>query len=269
MINWVKQRPIISFFFLTFILSWAIGFPAVVFPKWPGILTFLMSFMPAIAAIIIVWVTAGSQQTTFLISSLKKWHVPWYWYAFALFLPAFTMFITIIVFNKTGILFIDNSFPFAHLNLSQLFFLFGIFLYQLVIVWGEELGWRGFALPAMQGKIHPLSASILLGLIWGLWHLPYFFMEGSAQENIPFWFFVLSAAGYSIIYSLIYNGTNESTWMASVFHAANNTTVSFTMMFVPQIIDYPFLTLVILFAFDLLFILLFGPTLRFNLNRKI
>jgi membrane protease YdiL (CAAX protease family) len=216
---------------------------------------------------IIAYFSGGTQRLTALLHSLKKWRIPWFWYGFVIFFPSITMMITILIFNKTNKLFLDASFPLFHLNFSQILFLISILLYQLVIVWGEELGWRGYALPELQKKFSPIGASILLGLFWGVWHLPYFFMEGSAQENIPLWFFIISTIGYAIIYTFIFNGTNESAWMASLFHAANNTTVSFTMMFVPQIIGEPVITLLILLGFDLLIILLFGTDL-YHLQRR-
>ena len=262
----IKNHPLPAFFILTFFLSWLSGFPAAFLPNWPDILTFFMSMMPAVAAMIIVLLTGGKQHLLTLLSSLKKIRVPWYWYGFVLLFPATTMITTIFIFSQTNKLSLDASFPLFHLNFSHFFFLIGILVYQLVIVWGEELGWRGYALPELQKKMHPIYASILLGLIWGIWHLPYFFMKGSAQENIPLWFFILSTIGYSLIYTLIFNGTKESTWMVSLFHAANNTTVSFTMMFVPQIIGQPVITLAILFVFDMLIIVLFGPKLLFKMH---
>ena len=259
--DFLRKHPLAAFFILTFILSWLAGFPAAFFPKWPGVLTLLMTYMPAFSALWIAYLSKGTQSVTELLHSLIKWRTPWYWYGFVLLFPALSMLVTIIIFNITGKLVVNTDFPLFHLTFSQILFLIGILFYQLVIVWGEELGWRGFAMAELQKFLHPIHASILLGLIWGFWHLPYFFMEGSAQENIPFWFFILSSIGYSVIYTLILNGTEESTWMVSLFHAANNTTVSFTMMFVPQIIGEPIITLAILSGFDVILILFFGPKL--------
>ena len=88
--------------------------------------------------------------------------------------------------------------------------LFIIFIYQSIIVWGEEVGWRGFALPSLQIQFHPILASIILGVLWGLWHLPLFWIKGSAQQSMSVQFFVLATVGYSILYTWIYNGTNGS-----------------------------------------------------------
>jgi uncharacterized protein len=55
---------------------------------------------------------------------------------------------------------------------------------------GEEFGWRGYALPAMQEYMSWRSASLLLGTIWGIWHLPLLFLTGSSQSNIQFMAFL-------------------------------------------------------------------------------
>ena len=264
MIQLIKQKPLLSFFLLTFLISWAVSFPVVFIPAWPEILLFSMSFVPAIAAIIIVSITGKKPAVLTLLQSLKQWRVAWYWYLIVFFGPAVTMLVTIFVFQTIGMLPNGASFPLSNLSWNHLFFLVGILFYQIVIVWGEELGWRGYALPALQKKIHPILAAVVLGVIWGIWHLPYFFIPGSQHENMSLIFFIVSTVGYSLIYTWIFNGSKGSTLIMSLFHAANNTTVSFTMMFVPQILDEPVITLCILGLFDLLIIAISGTKLLYK-----
>ncbi|MBI9049428.1 MAG: CPBP family intramembrane metalloprotease [Anaerolineaceae bacterium] len=260
----VIRYPLFSFFVLTFFLSWLAGFPAVIFHDWPGIIAFMMSFAPALAAVIILSISEKKSGVLALIESLRIWRVRWYWYVIILAGPAFTMLVTVLVFWGMGKLSVDESFPLFHLSGSHILVLVVVFLYQLVVVWGEELGWRGFALPRLQQRFHPIIAAVLLGLIWGIWHLPYFFMTDSVHANMSLTFFILSTVGYSIIYAWIYNGSKGSLLMMSLFHAANNTTVSFTMMFVPQIVDEPKITLMILMMFNGLIILFAGPKLLYK-----
>ena len=91
----------------------------------------------------------------------------------------------------------------------------------------EEFGWRGFALPKLQARIGALYAGLLIGVIWGLWHLPFFiFPEGaSVIGNIPFVWYLPLVTAWSVLFTWIYNNTNGSVLMMILFHAAINTTL--------------------------------------------
>ena len=62
-----------------------------------------------------------------------------------------------------------------------------VFAYVLVLggPLGEEIGWRGYALDRLQPRFTPMLASVLLGVAWGVWHLPLFFSDGAVQQQIP------------------------------------------------------------------------------------
>ena len=96
------------------------------------------------------------------------------------------------------------------------------FAYMILLVWGEEIGWRGYALPRLQAKMHPLAASAVLGLIWGVWHLPNFWIPGSSQEFIPIPVYLLYIFGHTFLYSWIYNGSRGSLLLVCLHHAATN-----------------------------------------------
>ncbi len=88
----------------------------------------------------------------------------------------------------------------------------------------EELGWRGYALDALQSRYNAFWSSIILGIIWALWHIPLFFMPGTFQHDKlgfatwDFWNFVLGTVIISILFTWIYNNTNRSTLSAILFH---------------------------------------------------
>jgi membrane protease YdiL (CAAX protease family) len=91
----------------------------------------------------------------------------------------------------------------------------------------EELGWRGYGLDALRTRMNLLQASIVLGLIWGLWHLPLVFVEGTFQRGLLA--YPPALAGYflafvptSILMGWIYYRTNRSTLSAILFHFAGN-----------------------------------------------
>jgi hypothetical protein len=88
----------------------------------------------------------------------------------------------------------------------------------------EEYGWRGFALDPLQERFSALGASLVLGLIWGLWHLPLVFIEGTTQAAIPFHEFVLQTMVLAVLYTWLHNNTGGSVLVAALFHASANIT---------------------------------------------
>ena len=82
----------------------------------------------------------------------------------------------------------------------------------------EEIGWRGFALPRMLGRWNALFSSILLGLLWGAWHMPYLWGIKGASLPWPFTTFLLFIVSISILMTWVFNHTRGSTLMAMLFH---------------------------------------------------
>jgi membrane protease YdiL (CAAX protease family) len=87
----------------------------------------------------------------------------------------------------------------------------------------EELGWRGFALDGLQTKYNALGSSLILGVLWTIWHAPLFFIPESYQNGlifgtIPFWWYMLDKTFQSILMTWIYNNTGRSTFTAILFH---------------------------------------------------
>jgi membrane protease YdiL (CAAX protease family) len=86
----------------------------------------------------------------------------------------------------------------------------------------EEFGWRGVALDALQGRWTALIASLVLGLIHGIWHLPLFFILGTGQYFMPIWLFLLTTPAISILATWIYNSTGKKLFAAWLLHATLN-----------------------------------------------
>src|SRR3712207_6537622 len=87
---------------------------------------------------------------------------------------------------------------------------------------GEELGWRGYALPRLLARRSALAASLILGLLWGLWHLPTFYVLGAPQHGLPISAFLLLTMAYSVLFTWIYLHTRGSVLIATLFHSAIN-----------------------------------------------
>ena len=80
----------------------------------------------------------------------------------------------------------------------------------ILLVVGEELGWRGYALPKLLETRSPLVASLIIGVLWGLWHLPTFFIAGTPQFNHPILAFLVLTTAYSILLSWVVLQTGGS-----------------------------------------------------------
>jgi membrane protease YdiL (CAAX protease family) len=90
---------------------------------------------------------------------------------------------------------------------------------------GEEIGWRGYALPKLQSGYSALVSSVILGGIWALWHLPLFFNPDSGYSNTPFWAFLIFILPVSILITWIFNSTGGSTLMIMILHAMLNASI--------------------------------------------
>jgi hypothetical protein len=82
----------------------------------------------------------------------------------------------------------------------------------------EEFGWRGFALPLLQRKLVPVLAALLLGIIWGLWHLPAFLLSGTQQSSWAFLPFFAGTIAISVIMTALYNDSKGSILLAALMH---------------------------------------------------
>ena len=103
--------------------------------------------------------------------------------------------------------------------LSQPWMIIPVFLtYFLTGGGNEELGWRGYALDRLQSRWDPTTASIVLGFIWGCWHIPLFFIESTGQYHMSLLAFILAVPGLSILHTWVYNKTGRNLVAAWLFH---------------------------------------------------
>lgn len=102
-------------------------------------------------------------------------------------------------------------------------------LFASLIPFIEELGWRGYVLDRLQEKRSALVSSLILGVVWSLWHLPLFFVQGSYQAGLgvgtlAFWLFFIGIVPLSLVFTWIYNNTGRSTLAVILFHSMVNLT---------------------------------------------
>lgn len=180
-------------------------------PAWAIILYILGGFVPSLLAIFLTWKNEGLAGLRLLGLRIIQFKFGWKWYVLT-FLP--------VIAGTTGQLTIykllGNTFN-GHLFLAQL----GSFLPLLILgPLSEEIGWRGYALERLQTRWNALTSSLVIGLIWALWHLPLFMMVGTPQHEleIPFFGFLIGLMVNSILYTWLYNNTKQSLWSAILFH---------------------------------------------------
>ncbi len=173
---------LIPFFAITFVLGWGILALLIFFPAeteaifgpmgYTNPLFILAVYSPAIAGVFLVWRRCGATGLKRFFRRLTLWRMPLYWWALLVIgIPA--AFYLGAAIKGT----ITDPFPF-----SPWYGVLPALAMGLVIGPIEELGWRGLALPLLQRRYAPLWSSLILGGIWGLWHLPAFFLSGSPQS---------------------------------------------------------------------------------------
>ena len=223
----LRQAPLPSFFVLTFAWSWACwALSPAVKPQWPWLATLLMfagSFGPSFAAVIVVASTRKLMGLRAWLGRCLRWRIGWGWWAFALLLPFVLMSISAGLHIALGGT-IATPPASGHLlmtlvNLPLILLLGGPM--------GEEFGWRGYALPLLQDRFGRRAASLGLGLVWGAWHLPLFFIDGTAQAHIPPVLFLLSVVAMSVVFAWLVNRTAGSVVPALALHTAINFWPSF------------------------------------------
>jgi uncharacterized protein len=94
----------------------------------------------------------------------------------------------------------------------------------------EEIGWRGFFQPALQKRFSPFISTIMIGIVWAIWHLPLWFIPGTINAEWSFLYFIITIIAVCFLYTTIYNAT-KSIFMCIVLHALFN---AFWGMYVPN-----------------------------------
>lgn len=102
-----------------------------------------------------------------------------------------------------------------------------VVLYVLVLggPLGEELGWRGFALPRLERRARPLAATVALWIVWAVWHLPLFLLEDSVQALVPFWLWLTQLLVVSVLLTWFARRTPWSLAPVLALHTSSNVTV--------------------------------------------
>jgi uncharacterized protein len=216
------RTHLLVFFALTFVWSWGCWLLSLVVrpqsPAFAGVLMIAGSFGPSLAAIAVVIYVGGRNGLHDWFLRCLQWRVGWRWLAIAFFLPLAVIALAAATHIALGGT-ISPSPAIGHVGLAVLNFVLILLVGGPL---GEEFGWRGYALPALQERYSWRVASLILGAVWSVWHLPLFFIANTLQSHIPFLLFMVSTLALSILFAWLFNRTRGSVLPALVLHTAVN-----------------------------------------------
>lgn len=187
----------------------------------PVILIFLGGWIPNISAFIVLGLIAKDKAGILnLLRGWLKWRLHPKWYIFSAF-PLFTVGLIIFFYLIIS--------PDAKLPITIDWFTIIIFipLFLITAAMGEELGWRGFMLPRLLKHFNALKSSIIIGVIWAIFHIPLFLVPDTGFNEIPFWVFTVSTLSLSVIYNWLVINTNGSMLIVTLTHFFGNFSLSF------------------------------------------
>ncbi|WP_300574036.1 CPBP family intramembrane glutamic endopeptidase [Phenylobacterium sp.] len=214
----LATRSLIPFFAMTFGIAWGLFALMALFPGWVTTsfgplsghhpLFILAVYAPAIAAFALVLHRAGLRGLARYLTRLFLWRAgaPW-WLLLLLGIPL--IYIASAALQGT----LSSALPFDSPGSALAAIGFMLILGPI-----EEFGWRGLALPVLQRRLAPFWASLVLGLVWGLWHMPAFVLAGTPQSAWDFSPFVLGAMAISVILTPLFNTSGGSLALAMLFH---------------------------------------------------
>lgn len=218
------MRALIGFFVLTFAVSWSIWIGAALlsggslgpnarFMALDRLLIYIGVFAPALVSLTMTARLQGREATRALLGQVVRLPQQARWYVFALgFFAAVKLAVTITQRFVTG------SWP-SFESLPILLLVPAIAISTPVQA-GEEVGWRGYALPRLANPLGLPLASIVLGIIWACWHLPFFFIPGSDNAGRSFPVFLLAVTSISVAMAWLYWRTGASLFIVMLMHAA-------------------------------------------------
>src|SRR5215204_4349818 len=216
----MRRHPLVTFFLLVFILTWVVWVPRASGAPL-GVVGQAWTWVPAIAALLAAALTGGRGALRELGSRLVRWRVGWQWYLVVILGPAVFSVAVAGIYTLFGGSWAEAAPP-ALLEGTLLFLPLFLLILTLTDGLGEELAWRGFTLPRLLTRYNALAASLVLGVIWALWHLPLLWTQGNGMFHQPVWLLLLDVTAKSVLFTWVFLHTRGSVLIAMLFHGATN-----------------------------------------------
>ncbi len=209
----VISHPLTTFFVATVGLGWCLTIGVAQLSSNPAVLPLIaipVSFVPALVAWLVLRVAGTTDERAAWRHRLTRVRVGWRWYVVALLALPLAYLVGIGLAAAGG-----ATFPF-HLQTVALLPIL------LVTNFGEEIGWRGYALPRLQDRSSPLVAALVVGAVWGAFH----WVALAANADAPLGYIAVSTiqlTAISVIMTFVFNGSRESVPLVALMHATYDT----------------------------------------------
>lgn len=224
-----SESILLKYFTSTFLFSWIFWLPGVL-GTWnvihlsdsiPGLIetfNWIGGIGPSLIAFILVFKNEGKQGTKYLFKRILQIKLNYWYFPIFLLIP-----VLLLLAHLINVFIFDVAFPITGL-IKEPWWIPVVFLIFFILQFGEEFGWRGFALEKLQTKWNALTSSIILGGLWAVWHLPMFLSKGFPQYNyhLPFHQLLLTFVAASVLITWLQNNCKGSLIPAFVIHALIN-----------------------------------------------
>lgn len=235
LLHLVERHPLATFTGLAYLLAWPVWFYDAGSANPTPLLTWISGFAPALAAFILTPLLEGRDGLARLLGRAFHWRFNVRWYLAALGLPLIGTLALI------GLYALLDRAPDTlgsvggwlqgmarHSPVLLLTLALGV-----VVTAGEEFGWRGFVLPRLRAVRTDLAASLGVGVVWGLWHLPALWPFNPKLDALDLGFFMADILAVSVIYTWLYANSGGSILLVSLFHSAYDTMVMYASATLP------------------------------------
>lgn len=261
-------RELIAYFALAYTITFGLGTAFIFFrPQFEAVfgrvdhpltswLYYVAVSAPTMSAVFVSLVSGGLQGVKTLFAGLfRRFQLRW------LIVALLTIPAGVFAFGVAGPIFAGNGVSHA-VDMKALISAPLLWFTTATIFidpgpWGEETGWRGFALPRLLTRFSPLTSAVILGVIWSIWHTPAFFVSGLTQHGLNFALFLGAGTCLSIFMAWIYVNANRNYFVAGfVPHAVSN------LLFTARAYSDIEIEAIVFAAIALLIVVASGPSLR-------
>lgn len=225
-----RRHPVTTYVLLAYALSWAYWIPMAltgqIVRPGGGVTHFPGLLGPLLAAVAATALLEGKAGLRRLLVAMGRWRIGWGWWAVALASPLLVMAAAIaaLALAGAGVPSWADLMRFSGLPVMNVLTIFAVVL--LVNGFGEETGWRGFALPRLQERHGALTGTLVLAVLWAGWHLPLFAIlesfRGFSAVELPG--FLLGITAGAFVLTWLFNRTGGSILAVAVWHASYNMT---------------------------------------------
>lgn len=230
------MTSLVKFFLFTYVVSWAcfvtgaaVQRAASAGPDLPALATALLligTFAPSLVALSMTARTSGRDGVLALFDRVLHWEVRARWYAFAIgYLAAIKLGVALVHRVAVG--------AWPRFGDTPWYLIVAAVAVSTPVQAGEEIGWRGYALPRLAARFGFARGSVLLGVIWALWHIPLFFIPGLDNYGQSIAIFVLGGTALSVAMAWLYMHTAGSLLLTMLMHSAVNQTSGIVPSAVP------------------------------------